>query len=280
MLILLSTYNGEKYLGDFLSSLLKQTYLRWKLLARDDNSTDRTRQILADFAEHNPNHIADIEFSDTNIGVHLSFEKLIKTALQFDDQYYMFADQDDVWLPQKIEHAFGAILMAERHHPLMAHLVCTDLVVTNENLDVITNSFRKYTGIRPDILAKRKMLVSTNYVTGCTMMMNRLALTAALPFSPDAVMHDHWTALRVIANNGKIIYLRQADILYRQHGDNTLGAVEGLRGRKYLQQHIQNIAQVNEQNKRLYRQAHAAMDMTLFGFIARKIYYFILRHIK
>ncbi len=282
MLILLSTYNGERYLPEMLDSLLEQTYQEWRLIVRDDESTDNTLAILKAFAEKHPQKVAEIISDGQNLGPTRSFESLMTYAARNypNEHYFMFADQDDIWLPLKIQHAYETITTAEKQSSDKPILVCTDLTVVDKELKVLNNSFAKFTGIRNDLLCKNQLIACSNYVTGCTTMFNRLALTCSCHFSPYALMHDHWTALKVIANKGVIIYLEQADILYRQHGTNALGATKQVHGKHYLIQHLSNFKQILQQNIQIYHQAHAALGMTWLGFVARKILYFVLRHIK
>ncbi len=280
MLILLSTYNGAKYLPEFLNSLLRQTYNDWRLVVRDDNSTDNTRQIIADFCDKHQNHIAEVMFADDNVGVTQSFEILMLKAMTYtDEQYYMFADQDDIWLPEKIQNAMNAMSHAESSKPHSAHLVCTDLTVTDEKLTVINSSFSRYTGIKPDLLVKHQLIACTNFVTGCTVLINRKALSVSVPFTNQTLIHDHWTALRVLSAKGSITYLNKSDILYRQHGDNTYGAIASKKGGEYLRHHYQQYHDINAYNAKLFRQAHAALGMTKIGFWSRKMLYFIMRHL-
>lgn len=277
MLILLATYNGEQYLPEMLESLLAQTFADWRLLVRDDLSKDGTPDILQRFRAAHPDKVADIIFDGENTGVTRSFERLMLSAREYDDDYFMFADQDDVWLPEKIAHAMLHMQENEQAMPGKPVLVCTDLTVVDKQLNSICTSMQQYAGIRPDLLQRHKLIACTNYVTGCTVIINRRALECALPFAPEAVYHDHWTALKTIANNGKIVYINKSDILYRQHGDNTCGAVAGVSGSEYIRHHIQQHKQINTYNAKLYRQAHAALGMTKTGFWLRKIYYFIVR---
>ena len=142
--ILLSTYNGEKYLKEQLDSLFSQSYKDFKLIVRDDGSNDKTLDILKKY---------DIELlpSFGNLGVKKSFEKLLKYASENNEaKYFMFCDQDDVWKSDKIEKTLKKMQELENLYgnnmPLLIH---TDLEVVNENLKTINHSMWQYEKINP-----------------------------------------------------------------------------------------------------------------------------------
>ena len=99
--ILMSTYYGEKYLREQLDSIIKQTYPLINILIRDDGSSDGTLSILKEYAGKY-DHVTYYE--GENIGVIQSFLQLLKES-DANVNYYAFADQDDVWLPEKIVRA-------------------------------------------------------------------------------------------------------------------------------------------------------------------------------
>jgi glycosyltransferase involved in cell wall biosynthesis len=219
--ILLATYNGEKYLAEQIDSILAQTMSDWKLLIRDDGSTDRTLEVVNHYIERYPNQIIHIIDSDKKLGVTRNFEQLMKHSTA---PYSMFCDQDDIWLPDKIEKSLQKLQMMEQqygsHIPL---LVYTDLAVCDEEGTLIANSFWKYQGGDPSLpLDYAKALVQNN-ATGNTFIFNRTLRDEALPFSSDAVMHDWWVAL-IALYLGKIDYLTEQTILYRQHNANVSGS--------------------------------------------------------
>lgn len=128
--ILLSTYNGEKYLYAQIVSIQKQTMQNWRLLVRDDGSTDNTIDILESFALTDK-RILFLKDNKGNLGVVRSFEQLLYYSTA---NYIMFVDQDDVWLPNKIEHTLQAILKMETKEPDKSLLVFTDVFVVDSEL--------------------------------------------------------------------------------------------------------------------------------------------------
>ncbi len=270
--ILLSTYNGSAYLPALLESIAQQTYTDWHITVRDDGSSDDTVQLLHAWAEAHPQKMTI--YAEENIGCLPSFTDLMNKAATKErtaHDYFMFADQDDVWLPQKIQHAAEAMTAQEALHPNAPIVICTNLQVVDPELRIIAPSMWDYARIPAQLLASSDYLNIFNCATGCTMLFNQHALHASLPVHPQyAVMHDYWIALCTKHAGGYIIPLKQADILYRQHGGNEVGAYQYTplfkRGWKYIQQSIRL-------NKQYYRQAKYVNKITCFKYLLLKCRY-------
>lgn len=217
--IILSTYNGTRYLTGQLESLFKQTYQDWHLIIRDDGSTDDTVEMVKRYAAQFPDRIIYIDDHE-NLGACQSFAKLLSETKAL---YVMFCDQDDVWLPNKIEITLNKMLAMElecgKTTPILVH---TDLQVVDSNLKVFDASYWNYRKIDPS-RDRLNYLLSQNVVTGCAMMINAALRDKVNHVPPVAIMHDWWLAL-IAAVFGKIFYISEATIYYRQHGKNTLGA--------------------------------------------------------
>lgn len=215
--ILLSTYNGEKYLDDLINSILKQTYKDFVLLVRDDGSTDSTVEKLKKYSLQFPEKIK-LCFDAEKLGAARSFLKLINVS---SSDYIMFCDQDDVWKPTKVEDTSNLFFEMEHKYgcelPLLVH---TDLEVVDAELNTISYSFFEKQKLSLDF--KIEKLIYSNSVTGCTVMINR-ALVNYTDTSSDIVMHDWYLAL-IAAKYGNIAFLPLSTILYRQHDSNTIGA--------------------------------------------------------
>ena len=214
--ILLSTYNGEQYLKAQLDSLFSQSYKNFKLIARDDGSSDKTLEILKSY---------DIELlpSNENLGVKCSFETLLKYAFENSDaDYFMFCDQDDVWNQDKVKLTLQKMYEMEKLYKNTPILVHTDLEVVDENLHTINPSFMKLQNLNEKKNRLNNLLIQ-NTITGCTVMINKDLAKLCLPMSSNAIVHDWWVGL-VASYFGKIGYLQQSTIKYRQHTSNTIGA--------------------------------------------------------
>lgn len=213
VLVLMSTYNGEKYIKTQLDSILAQDYKDINILIRDDGSTDSTPDILEMYSSK---YAAIDWYRGENIGVKKSFFELMLNADRNID-YYAFADQDDKWLNQKISRA---VCILKKYSPKEATLYCSDKIIVNENLNTIH--------VTVDRLVKNTSFGNAlvqNICTGCTAVMNRRLLEMICQFPPQyVIMHDWWFYL-VASCFGNVYYDQQSYILYRQHGKNTLGAM-------------------------------------------------------
>ena len=271
--ILLSTYNSEKYLDEQIDSILKQTYNNWELIIRDDGSTDSTIQIIHNYCLQYPN-IRLIKTQKKNLGVKKSFFELLENS---NARYYMFCDHDDVWFSDKVEKTYKKMIEEERNNRNKAIIICSDLVVVDDKLQVIHDSMWGYSKFFPEILKSSfKYLSVCNFVTGCTMMINNKAKEISFPLSPHATLHDNWIALKVLCSNGIISPIYDTTIFYRQHGKNVCGAAEFKRN-NYLFNKIKEISTVVNNNILAYKMAKSAGRVNVFSYIFYKIKYYIRR---
>ncbi len=218
--ILMSTYNGSRFVAEQIGSIREQTYTDFRLVVRDDGSTDETVAIIRDLAAVEP-RISLIEYDGVNLGAPASFMRLVELSTS---PYFMFADQDDVWIPQKVERSFAKISkMSTEYGDDKPLLVFTDLKVVDQDLVEIGPSLWRLQKLDPDICRDWKRLLAQNVVTGCTIIANRAGGQASLPFALPEMMHDHWLAVNA-AKYGHIDFLDDATVLYRQHTSNVEGS--------------------------------------------------------
>lgn len=229
--ILLPTYNGARYVREQIDSILAQTDERWHLTLSDDGSNDGTQDILDEYVRRYPEKIRRI-VSGTRFGnARDHFYWLMR---QCDAGYIMTCDQDDVWHDDKVHLTLEALFSAEADHgadePI---LVFTDLAPVDERLKQISPSLMDMQQQNPKATDYRNILFQ-NIVTGGTMALNRplkeLALSCAE--TEQTIMHDWWMAV-VAARFGHMVYVDRATMMYRQHGDNSVGARD-VRSLSYL----------------------------------------------
>lgn len=218
--ILMAVYNNEDYLLEQLRSLMNQTYSHFRVIIRDDCSSDHSIEIIKNFSRQYPNKIFLIKGKE-NLGARGNFATLMKEATA---DYILFCDADDIWLPTKIEESLSLMLKNEKIYgkntPLLIH---TDLSVVDKHLHLLNSSFWNYSKLRPHAAHSLNRLLAHNVVTGCTMLINRSLLEQATPIPQEAIMHDWWIAL-VASAFGHIDALAKPTMLYRQHGKNDIGA--------------------------------------------------------
>lgn len=239
--ILLATYQGEKYLREQLDSLLKQSYDQWMVFAHDDGSTDKTMDILQEYADEYSDSIIIIDGKKTGNAKN-NFLYLMSMVSA---PYYMCCDQDDVWLPEKIERTYLRMKETEEKHKDSPILVFTELHVVDEKLNIIADSLSKYQGLNCYRKSSRNIMIQ-NCVTGCTMMFNRKVceLCQRAKKSNAMIMHDWWCAL-IASEFGCLVFEEEPTILYRQHTDNTVGAKK-VNSIKYLMKMLCDICEMKK----------------------------------
>ena len=226
--IVLATYNGAAYLVEQIESIRSQTFTAWRLLVRDDGSTDATVTILDDYAAKDP-RIEIVRDDADNLGPAGNFSRLSSLALERGASAVFFADQDDVWFPGKVARTLEAHASCRgpartrscdpRSHRPAAHKRRRPPRSIGRSW-----SFSAFTTPRSRALTT---LLAQNYVTGCAMAVNRPLLRLALPIPEAALMHDWWLALCAAAC-GSLEFLPEATAAYRRHGANAV-TVRGFR---------------------------------------------------
>jgi glycosyltransferase involved in cell wall biosynthesis len=216
--ILLPTYNGERFIRELMDSLLGQTYTNWKLLIRDDGSSDGTLNIVRSYLEKYSHKMIFIQDGQNHVGACQSYAALL---MHSQSDYIAFCDQDDVWFPNKIELTLSRMLELDRLHN-MPVLVHTDLKVVDGNLRILSDSLWKYQRINPNRKNLNHLLIQNN-VTGCATMINRKLKDISIPVPKEAIMYDWWIAL-VASAFGKIEYIDTPTLFYRQHAGSDTGA--------------------------------------------------------
>ena len=207
--VLMSTYNGEKYLEEQIDSIVKQEDVELEILVRDDGSKDSSIKILEDLSKKYKN----IKYyKGDNLGPARSFMELLnKSDEKFD--YYAFADQDDVWMPNKLINAIKKLEECEDKPALYM----SALEIVDENLNFIET--KKVEG---NFSFEGEMI--KNFATGCTMVLNKKLVNIVKEYNPTyLIMHDSWITRVCYAIGGNVIIDEKSYIKYRQHGDNVLG---------------------------------------------------------
>lgn len=218
--ILMAACNSEKYIAEQIESIFSQTETDWKLVIQDDCSKDRTAEIVYEYVRKRPDKMVFVELKTPSGSAKDNFFSMLKFA---DTEYMMTCDHDDVWLPNKIEATLKKMneLEGKFGHdiPLLVH---SDLKVVDERLNIISSSMFALQKLksRKD---KLNNLLAQNIVSGCTMMVNGALLDTVNEVPEQAIMHDWWLAL-VAAAFGHIGFVSKPTVLYRQHGNNEVGA--------------------------------------------------------
>ena len=214
------TCDGSNYLNEQLDSISNQSKLTAELVVFDDVSADSTVALIKNFTKIAPFPVKLFR-NKRRLGTVQNFSQAIRVCKS---DYIALCDQDDIWLPNKLELSLKAMKEAEEEYgsqlPLLVH---TDLAVIDAGGKKIAPSFIKLRRINPYDDKPLPRLLAQNFVTGNTVLINRPLAEAALPIPEEAMMHDWWLAL-VAAAAGKIIFVEEPTVLYRQHRTNVIGA--------------------------------------------------------
>ena len=210
--ITLATYNGEKYLGEMLESLVQQTRPADVIIAVDDGSMDSTCEILESYKGKLPLEITRFE---KNRGHRAAFSTALEKAatLLGNDDLIFLADQDDIWVPNKLE------VMSQKIGE--NSMIFGDAEIINSESEIVEKSWRKKAGIVEN-LSQQALLTGYTNVTGCMVAFKAALLHTVLPIPQDVPVHDQWITLCATAENG---YAPIADkvIYYRIHESNAIG---------------------------------------------------------
>lgn len=214
--VLVATCNGEKYVKEQIESILNQTYKNIRVIVSDDKSDDSTQEILKELAKNDSRLTLNLQ--QERLGVVGNFEFLLK---QVQSKYYMLSDQDDFWLPEKIEKTVQKLEEDD------SDFVFGDLEVVDQDLNTIYPSFGDFMLLNRKIkkyIGTYKLNYLYNCVTGCTVLGKKEYIEKILPIPTISkyLIHDHWMGL-MMSIYGKCSYIEEKYIKYRQHGNNQVG---------------------------------------------------------
>ena len=223
--VLMSTYNGAKYIDEQLESIFNQEFDgELDILVRDDGSTDGTQEILDRYQKERKNFKW---YQGENKRPGRSFWELLRKASGSD--FYSFADQDDVWDKDKLQIAVNCLLTLNQDNPLM---YMSDVRTVDKDLNLLSPTM-----VAKDIPIEYPKSLMNNICPGCTYVFNEKARALAAEFDADKYymdIHD-WKIYKIVLCFGQVYFDQSAHMSYRQHGNNTIGAVKGrLSYYKYL----------------------------------------------
>lgn len=238
--VLMSTFNGDKYLRDQIESILGQEGVNVNLIVRDDGSTDNTIAVLNDYS----NKGLLKWYSGENFGAAKSFFDLLDVSPESD--YYAFSDQDDVWIKEKLRIAISKIKKINDKLPI---LYTANYTLVDQNLKTIDVDIRHMT------TTTFANSIVCSCCTGCTMVFNKYLRNLIRDNKkPDKFyMHDDWIHKVCLAVGGKVLFDKHSVLFYRQHGDNVDGGIHSFRDKlnKVIADKINNNGLMSSQFKEL-----------------------------
>lgn len=218
VVVLLSSYNGEKYLKEQIDSILTQEGVVVQLIVRDDGSKDSTLDILEGYQTKGKLKY----YSGENKRTAQSFMDLVYAAPEA--EFYAFSDQDDYWLPDKLRIGVEQIKKENCNTPLLYYGMPR---IVDEKLNLILPQ-----SATCETMTTFESCLVNSKATGCTMIFNKVLWHILKSARPEYVlMHDAWAHKVCLALEGKVIFDPDVHILYRQHGNNVVGVPKNLLGK-------------------------------------------------
>ncbi|WP_442589152.1 glycosyltransferase [Pedobacter sp. AW31-3R] len=231
--IMMATFQGEHFIRQQLDSIISQTFTDWELLIRDDLSTDTTVDILKIYAARD-RRIILMGTEGEHGSAAINFSALFDLACMRKQSYLMFADQDDIWHPDKISSSVAFIQEKEfnegKGFPVMIYSAFQYIDVNGRKIDQELNIPEKL---------DFKVLLNENHAYGCTMILNRALVDKVVHIPHSVENHDYWVSL-VACAFGKAIFNPEKLIDYRQHNNNVSGNVEKRNLSSRLHRYVEN----------------------------------------
>ena len=245
VLVMMSTYNGEKYIKEQIDSVFAQENVNVSLLVRDDGSTDGTIDILESYKKRG--YKIDYYAGD-NLKPALSFMDLMFKVKDVDSfEYYAFCDQDDYWLTDKLFVATNQLMQMKKDVPLL-YYGKTQLV--DGNLKPFTS--KRMVHVESNTF--RQAIICSN-AAGCTMCFNAQLLKIVQQYHPKQIMmHDGWVHKLCLAMGGEVFYDNIPHIYYRQHGGNVVGGT--LPFKKRLEKHFRSFCNGKQVRKKMIEELY------------------------
>lgn len=252
--ILMSCYNGNDYIEAQIASIINQTYRDWILYIRDDGSSDNTLDIIKRYCEKDRR----IRLYTDNLGNLRTRDSFLTLLENIDADFYSFADQDDIWLSNKLMEAITTLSGVEE-----PALFTSNVTIVNQKGDIITQDYWKHVGLDPKVRFRFKELVVNPSIIGMTMVFNKVCRNYIFPYNGLNLLHDSWISIN-IAQHGKVIYSNKPSVLYRQHDQNVCG----LQFVKYKKQSLYGkLKQIYDNNRRKYATAHKVFGIGFVEYI-------------
>ncbi|WP_346677478.1 MULTISPECIES: glycosyltransferase [Thomasclavelia] len=205
--VLLSSYNGEKYISDQIKSIYAQKEVNVSLIVRDDGSNDNTIKLLRMLGKK----LNFKWYSGDNIGAAFSFQELLFDC-NLDSDYYAFSDQDDIWKEEKLIKGINKMIRFE-DVPCLYY----------SNYEIVDNQLNNLKSVKLKLYTLGNTILGQAPL-GCTMILNKKMIEIVRKKKSEKMrMHDHWCLLTCLAYDGKVIYGHEKTLLYRQHSNNVVG---------------------------------------------------------
>ena len=215
--IVLPCHQAAAWIDAFVNPLASVDVPSWRLVARDDGSTDNSLAILQGWQDRLGDRMLLVRDSRENLGVNGNYTAVLAATTA---PWVLTADPDDVWLPNHITVTLDALRAAEANHGANTPIaVGTDAIVVNSDLGFVAPSFWQWSHMKRMERASLRRVAVESLALGSTMAINRALIETALPIPKDAAYQDWWLAL-VATAFGELVLVPEPTIRYRRHGQS------------------------------------------------------------
>ena len=251
VLIMMATYNGEKFIREQLESIIRQTYKDWNLIIQDDGSQDKTVEIIQEYIDKD-SRINLVKNNNKFHGAYYNFHSLINSCKGLDNYgYYAFADQDDIWNEKKIEKL---VYRLERN-PDEPMLLYTDMKIIDRDGNVTNESIVNTLGLR---IANPESSFFGHQVYGCSIMMNNKLFKIVPKVDLNRkitkiLSHDNFYA-KFAASYGKLEYYDDRLVNYRRYDGNVTAKYQYNFKLSRIVKRMLNFKELGKDHARTYKQ--------------------------
>lgn len=217
--ILMATFNGALFVDEQLNSIATQTHKNWRLIVRDDGSTDDTPVMLRAFEKGHPGQVILLDDGLGNLGPSHNFGTLLTVS---DAPYVALSDQDDIWLHDKLEKSLERLLEMRAQYPRRPLMVFSDRRILNIADPASELHWAPLEGLSLEVGQSFKQTLFMNAVPGCTILMNRALVDLVGRIPQQAKTHDHWITL-VATQFGHVGLMKEPLVRWRKHETNVTG---------------------------------------------------------
>ncbi len=252
------TFNGADYIEEQIASIQEQTYKNWRLLIRDDGSSDGTMNILHRLAGAD----SRIQISKDKGNKRGAAHGYLWLLQHISGDFFAFSDQDDYWLPDKLEVLLDVIGTVDPHQKMA--IVFSDSLVAENDLSIRYPSFMRFQRFNPSNAGDWRHELMQNVVSGNVLIgtahLAKICCSVSDLSKKTILMHDWWVTL-LAAFLGDLYYVSKPLVLYRQHSGNVLGA-KGSGLIRYLDMLIKELPwrRACEYMRKVGAQAHSFLE--------------------
>lgn len=253
-LIMMASYNGEKYIEEQIVSIISQDYENWHLVIQDDGSKDTTVEIVKKYVEQDSR--IELWINTYKHGAYYNFHSMINKCKSLKYDYYLFVDHDDIWLPFKLKEMVNYCKNNTLFDLSIPIMVYADMSIIDAKGNITNRSIHSILGLQ---YGNWRSSFFNHNVFGCNTIMNRALFKIVPKMDLDVsickiMSHDNYYA-KYAAIKGKLIYFNKITMLYRRYGNNVTAQHSYNNNFSKIIKRLSNVDKLAEDHARTYNQS-------------------------